>query len=123
MSTFTKKKKKNITFIYDLLGEEKIIEGGEKAALHLAIEKRNIEIVNLLLSSPKINVNIIMKDYKENDIKSIMQIAIESANIDIISLLMNQKGIKISSKDKSAYHDFMTLTFQRMKKLSSQINA
>ena len=33
------------------------INSNEKTALHIAVEKRNVEIVKLLLSHPNIDVN------------------------------------------------------------------
>lgn len=80
--------------------------------LHLAILKENIQIIKLLLSNRKIDVNlryeIINKDYRlknhwkgENDNETVekktpLQIAIEKNNIKIINLLLAKKMINVN---------------------------
>ena len=71
----------------------------EKTALHIAIENGHTEIVQLLLSNPKININIKLKVYRNDCIieeKTALFIAIENENIEIIKMLLSKSDIDIN---------------------------
>ena len=76
----------------------------KKAALHLAVEKGNLEIVNLLLKNKKIDINarekfILIKPLLKIDLqKNALQIAIEEKEIEIVKLLINQRSISINER-------------------------
>ena len=60
-----------------------------------AIEKENIEIVKLLLSSQKIDVNCIMLLYKLPNLynETPLHIAVRNENVEIVKLLLSCKNI------------------------------
>lgn len=99
----------------------------EKTALHLAVEKRNNEIVSFLLNNPNINVNVksITKLYKNKEgdqigqyiqnlvkrryIKSALTIAIENNDYDIVQNLLKNSKINVNIKSRFDYlYDFET---------------
>ncbi|KAK8836792.1 hypothetical protein M9Y10_037314 [Tritrichomonas musculus] len=66
-------------------------EEEEKTALHIAIQKENIEIIKLLFSNELLDCNLPLR-CKRNDVtefKTPLQIAVENENYDIVQLLMN----------------------------------
>lgn len=76
----------------------------KKTALHLAVEKNDIEIVKLLLNYSKIDVNkrekyqLIKPLLKIDAQKTALQIAIEKKEIDIVKLLLEQQSISINER-------------------------
>ena len=91
----------------------------ESSALHLAVEKGNLEIVQLLLSSSKIDVNLKDKKYSKMDAiapsdrdqdygyhysedseKTALYIAIENANVKIVQQLLSREDIDVNIKCK-----------------------
>lgn len=94
----------------------------EGTALHLAVEKGNLEIVQLLLSSPKLDINIKAKKYShmnpinpttmkeenedygycyyEDSEKNALCIAIEKENTGIVQQLLSFENIDVNEKCK-----------------------
>lgn len=83
-----------------------------KTALHVAVEKGNIEIVELLLSNPNININILSISKYFFFIKigivvfflifvhrTALHIAIDKENMEIIKLLLENTNIDINLKE------------------------
>ena len=68
-----------------------------KTALYLAVEKKNLKIIKLLLSNDKIDVNIINKSSKDE--KSSLHLAVQRESIEIIKSLLSFKKTKINIKD------------------------
>lgn len=81
----------------------------EKTALNVAIEKGNIDIVKLLLSNPKIDINIVSNEYnyfsgnreilKEKYAKTALFKAVEKENVEIVKLLLERPEININFKE------------------------
>lgn len=77
----------------------------EITALSLAIEKRNVDIIRLLLSASKINVNL-KSSYEEGKVDKIPIIdAVETGNIDIVQLLLSQPQIDVNAITKYGYRE------------------
>lgn len=78
-------------------------------ALHMAIEKGNLEMVRLLLTNPKIDINArkIFKLKKQllniKYQKTPLQIAIEKKYVDIVKLLLEQASISINERTPYAF--------------------
>lgn len=77
-----------------------------KPALYYAIEKENIDIVNLILSNKNIDINI---PYLENttydtkpesfDIKTTsLYLAVKKGNIEIIKILLQNNELEVDTK-------------------------
>lgn len=114
----------NYVLIVDLLLETSEIDinamvkntekNTDNNSLHVAIEKNNIDIVKLLLSDPKINVNIKSIFENRNNIKILkyeektsLDIAIEKNYIEIAKLLINHKDIQINYVSKCFFDTYM----------------
>lgn len=81
-----------------------------KTALHIAVEQNDLDIVKMLLSYEKINVNTISiynykiekhdKGYRyyEHEVveKTALLVAVENDNLEIIKLLLEQKNIDVT---------------------------
>ena len=87
---------------------KRIDESYEKTALILVIENNNIDIVKILLSSPKININayckhkycehvIDVKCIEEDHEKTALHLAIENNNIDIVKILFSSPEIDVNA--------------------------
>lgn len=68
--------------------------------LYVAVEKSNTEIVTILLSSPKINVNIKRSYYNGEEDETALHLAVKKKSIHIIMLLLKHQGIDINALDK-----------------------
>lgn len=83
----------------------------EKTVLQVAIEKRNVEIVNILLSQPDIDVNEKIESRNNiNDLEfrsttqyktstTALHIAVINKDLEIIKLLLNHKKINVNAVD------------------------
>ena len=87
----------------------------EKTPFYLAVEYKNIEIIQLLLQNASININVkytkseVKDKYDEYGekcstetnriIKSPLHLAVQNKNIDIIEILINQKNIDLDAED------------------------
>lgn len=100
--------------------EEKIEEDEqiEKTALYLAVEIKNIEIIKLLLSNERINVNILNKSESGN--KTTLHLAVEKEYIEIIKLLLNNKEIEINIEDDQGKKPIDYTKNDTIKKLLNQ---
>ena len=68
----------------------------QKTALNLAIDLNNIEILRLLLSHKKINVNFLATD---SSLKMTpLCYAIDDQNITVIKVLLNHSKINVNAK-------------------------
>ena len=74
-------------------------EDSEKTALYIAIENKNIKIVQQLLSREDIDVNIKCK-IESNQEKAPLHLSASLKNVEITSLLVNHKGIDIDIVDE-----------------------
>ena len=72
-----------------------------KTALYLAVEKGNVDIVKLLLSCNKLDINI------TNNGKTALFLAVEKENAEIVKLLLTHDKIKVNiiNKYKHEYND------------------
>ena len=71
-----------------------------RAPLHLAINKSNEKIVEILLSSPKIDVNIKTTTELCQAHQTPLHLAVLKKNIEIINLLLKHKEIDLNAVDK-----------------------
>lgn len=125
--------------------EEKIAQLGskesEKTTLFAAIEKGNIDIIQLLLSIPEIDINMhsistesfIWKDPKKIDEdgvyvfkdcrkKAPLHYSIEKKNIQLIHLLLKQKSIDVNIADEKGKKPIDYTDDKRIKKLFNKFN-
>lgn len=94
----------------------------EKTVLQIAVERRNAEIVNLLLSQPDIDVNEIITSRntiddldtrcktQEKTSTTALHIAVKNKNLEIIKLLLNHKKINVNVVDN---HNKRPIDFAR----------
>ena len=87
----------------------------EKTPFYLAVEYKNIEIINLLLQNKNIDIN---KNYIKSNVddkydedgekcsteeykikRSPLHLAVYNNNVDIVKILLNQKNIDLNAKD------------------------
>lgn len=70
----------------------------EKSVLYSAVEKENVEIIDLLLTKEKLDVNIPYLKNKDNEleVKSPLYLAFEKENVEIIELLLANKDLNIN---------------------------
>lgn len=82
----------------------------EKTALHIAVEKENIKLVQLLLERPEIDVNILFKETHKYECteskdeidpfdyiqKTALYIAVQNGNEEIINLLLANPKIDVN---------------------------
>lgn len=113
----------------------------EKTTLFTAIEKGNIDIIQLLLSYPEIDINMhsilteswIWKDpkkldddevyvFKVNKKKSPLHYSIEMKNTQIIRLLLKQKSIDVDVVDENGKKPIDCTDDKRIKKLFNKFN-
>ncbi|KAK8849291.1 hypothetical protein M9Y10_018660 [Tritrichomonas musculus] len=84
----------------------------QKSALHVAVEKENIDIIKLLLSCNDIDVNLLYKSHLgsciEDDQKTALHIAVKKSNPEIVKLLLSCKKIDVNcikSKFRLPYYN------------------
>ena len=70
----------------------------EKIALHVAIERKKLEIVKLLLNRPDIKINSPKIKYLKNEELTPFHTTIIEGDIDIIRALLDTQKININSK-------------------------
>ncbi|KAK8839044.1 hypothetical protein M9Y10_032510 [Tritrichomonas musculus] len=73
----------------------------EETALYKAVSDHSNEIVKLLLSQEKINVNASLKMTENNELvceKTVLQRAVDDKNHEIAKLLLNNKSIDVNAK-------------------------
>lgn len=102
----------------------------KKTALHIAVEKGNIEIVKILLSFKKIDVNYIMSLYKLPNLynETPLHIAVRNGNVEIVKLLLSCKNIDLNIYWKSyllycctSYREEMTALYMAVKNENLEI--
>lgn len=81
----------------------------ENTAFYRAVEIGNVEIINLLLTNSKIDVNIPFKsiyswiDYEKgtvtDQVKLPLHVAVEKGNVDVIKILLKNKNVDRNAKD------------------------
>ena len=72
----------------------------KRTALHVAIEKENIEMVKILLTRKDIDINLYWKSKNENclidDKKTALHLAVEKSNVEIVKLLLLYQNIDVN---------------------------
>ncbi|KAK8841958.1 hypothetical protein M9Y10_026914 [Tritrichomonas musculus] len=72
----------------------------KRTALHIAIEKENIEIVKILLTRKDIDINFYWKSkiesYLIDDKKTALHLAVEKSNVEIVKLLLLYQNIDVN---------------------------
>ena len=107
----------------------------EKTAFYLAVEYKNLEILKVLLSNEKIDINNgfkkdeIIKEFKpeeEGEIKSCtnkeikrtpLHLAVKNQSIEIIKILLNQKNIDLNIKDDEGFKPIELTKNEQIKNL------
>ena len=83
-----------------------------ESPLFFAVEKKNTEIVKLLLSNDKIDVNILCKDrYSQNETALLR--AIKNDDLEIVRLLLLNKNININQVCKEYTSEYESTRSQR----------
>lgn len=74
------------------------MSSNQMSALHIAIEKENIDILKLLLSCKNIDVNAVTDIFiYPNELqKSALHIAVEKENLEIVEILLNCKNADVN---------------------------
>lgn len=101
-------------------------EAGNKTALHIAVKESDVKIVELLLSSQKIDVNIKISgsyDFYGDNEQAALHIAVKNKNIEIIQLLLNHQGIDLDAVDKYGKKPIDYADDEEIKKLFNKENA
>lgn len=106
-------KNKQIHHFYDCKYKQIYRKKNEKSSLIVSIEKRNIDIIRVLLQNENIDVNSIRISYVVNDdsvdmkplplvieTKTALQIAIDKNDPYIVNLLLSNKKIDVNKKCK-----------------------
>ena len=94
----------------------------EKSALLVAAEKREIEIIKLLLANPKINVNdksISKYGYKTKE-KTVLNYAVLENENEIVKILLENKNIDVNIK--YIYNNNTTLEQSEVTSLNMAVN-
>ncbi|KAK8893061.1 hypothetical protein M9Y10_030323 [Tritrichomonas musculus] len=100
----------------------------EKTALHLAVEKENLEIAQLLLSKSDIDVNdqthtfmrkcVSTTDFEENEEeKTALHLAVEKNNPSLIMILLASKNINVNIKDEKGRKPIQLTDDEKIKAL------
>lgn len=79
------------------------------AALHIACKQGNLQIVQLLLKQPNIDLNandVLKFIYFNAEMQNPLHYACQNGNIDIVKLLLNQKGIDKNHKNAVLFFSF-----------------
>ena len=79
------------------------IDAFEKTSLYVAVENKNIEAIQLLLSISEINVNeksfFFYGNYRTHE-KTPLHLAVEKEYIEIIKILLEHKSIDVNVEDE-----------------------